>query len=141
MLNYVKFALEIEDSGVGISPENLKHIFIDFGKLEEHSKINQIGTGLGLSICKQIVEKMRGRINVESTVNVGTTFRVLISTKVMLEKEPRFIRKFKIQNKQVASKNIPIKSPRRSGGSFIRLSSNSLSCHGLNEYFSDIESS
>lgn len=93
-LNYIKFAIEIEDSGVGISQQNLKNIFVDFGKLDEHSKINKIGTGLGLSICKLIVENMRGQIQVESTLNVGTTFKVLIGTKIVLKKEPRFVRKF-----------------------------------------------
>ena len=90
---YVKFAIEIEDSGVGIKPENLKSIFIDFMKLKEHSKMNPNGTGLGLSICKHIVEKMGGKIKVESVPNVGTTFRVLISTKVKLSKEPDFLKK------------------------------------------------
>ena len=59
---YIKFAIEIEDSGVGISKENLKGLFTDFNKLDEHSKINPTGTGLGLSICKLIVEKMRGKV-------------------------------------------------------------------------------
>ena len=44
-------------------------MFIDFGKLSEHSKINPTGTGLGLSICKLIVENMRGKINVNSKIN------------------------------------------------------------------------
>ena len=90
---YVKFAIEIEDSGVGIKPENLKSIFIDFMKLKEHSKMNPNGTGLGLSICKHIVEKMGGKIKVNSVPNIGTTFRVLISTKVKLSKEPEFLNK------------------------------------------------
>lgn len=78
---YIKFAIEIEDSGVGISEENKNNLFIDFGKLKEHSSINPTGTGLGLSICKKIVTKMRGNIEVDSKINVGTTFRVLIGTK------------------------------------------------------------
>ena len=53
---YVRFSLEVEDSGLGISPENIKKLFIDFGKLEEHENINQQGTGLGLSICKKIID-------------------------------------------------------------------------------------
>lgn len=36
----MKFAIEVEDSGKGISKENLKNLFVDFGKLDEHSKIN-----------------------------------------------------------------------------------------------------
>ena len=71
---YIKYAIEIQDQGVGISEENKKKLFVDFMKLKEHSKMNPTGTGLGLSICKLIVEKMRGQINVESEVNKGTTF-------------------------------------------------------------------
>lgn len=77
-LFYVKFAIEIEDAGVGISPENQKNIFMDFGKLDEHKKLNPTGTGLGLSICKIIVEKMRGSIKFNSKLGVGTTFKINI---------------------------------------------------------------
>ena len=76
--------MEIEDSGVGISDENLKNIFVDFMKLNEHSKINPTGTGLGLSICKMIVERMRGRIDVRSKVGFGTAFSVILGSKVRL---------------------------------------------------------
>ena len=82
---YIKFAIEIEDSGVGISKENLPNIFIDFMKLQEHQKINPNGTGLGLSICKLIVEKMNGKIDVNSELGVGTTFKVTIFSKIFLE--------------------------------------------------------
>ena len=82
--SYIKYAIEIEDSGVGISEKNLKNIFVDFMKLNEHKNINPTGTGLGLSICKLLVEKMRGRIHVSSKVNVGTTFRIVISSKAKL---------------------------------------------------------
>lgn len=49
---------------------------MDFGKLDEHSKINAQGTGLGLSICKKMIEKMGGTVKVDSTEGVGTTFSV-----------------------------------------------------------------
>lgn len=70
----LKFAIEFQDTGVGISEENQKNLFINFGKLDEHSSINQKGTGLGLSICKKIIEQMGGKINFTSELNVGTTF-------------------------------------------------------------------
>ena len=89
--SYIKFAIEIEDSGVGISEENKKNIFIDFNKLKEHSKINPSGTGLGLSICKLIVEKMRGEIDVKSTQGVGSTFFVILRSKVKMDKEPVYL--------------------------------------------------
>lgn len=68
---------------MGISEENLDKIFVDFMKLDEHQKINLNGTGLGLSICKLIVEKMRGQIKVESKVGQGTTFKIIICTKIL----------------------------------------------------------
>ena len=53
---YAKFRIEIEDNGAGISEENINNLFIDFGMLELHRKMNSQGTGLGLSICKRIAE-------------------------------------------------------------------------------------
>ena len=49
---YAKFQIKIIDSWIGIKPENLKYLFLDFGKLDEHADKNPTGTGLGLSICK-----------------------------------------------------------------------------------------
>lgn len=77
--------MEIEDSGVGISDKNLKNLFIDFGKLEEHEKINPTGTGLGLSICKMILEQMGCKIFVKSELGLGTTFTIEICTEVKLD--------------------------------------------------------
>ena len=48
--------ISITDTGVGISPENIGKLFLDFGKLDENSARNKQGTGLGLSICKMIIE-------------------------------------------------------------------------------------
>jgi signal transduction histidine kinase len=53
---YLKFRIQIVDTGVGIKSENLDNLFQNFGKLDEHSKINPTGTGLGLSICKQMID-------------------------------------------------------------------------------------
>ena len=54
---------------------------MDFGKLDEHSKINAQGTGLGLSICKRMIEKMGGTVSVDSELNIGTTFTVSLVLK------------------------------------------------------------
>ena len=60
----------VEDTGIGIPPENTRHIFERFVKL--NSFIH--GTGLGLPICKSIIEKLDGEIGVESTVGKGSYF-------------------------------------------------------------------
>ena len=75
-MRQLKFAIEFQDTGVGISEENQENLFINFGKLDEHSSINRQGTGLGLSICKKIIEQMGGKINFVSKLNEGTTFTI-----------------------------------------------------------------
>ncbi len=70
-----KSLLCIEDSGVGISKENLDKIFKNNSFTTIGTK-EEKGTGLGLTICKELVELNKGRIWVESTVGVGSKFYV-----------------------------------------------------------------
>lgn len=72
-----------------MSEEDQKNIFVDFMQVQDHTKLNPNGTGLGLSICKLIVEKMRGHIDVKSQKNVGTTFSIIIRSKVLIKQEPK----------------------------------------------------
>jgi CheY-like chemotaxis protein len=70
--NYkVRFA--IADTGVGISPDKLEDIFLPFQQVGDRARYSS-GTGLGLPICQKIVELMGGQIQVESTLNQGSTF-------------------------------------------------------------------
>ena len=62
--------IEIADTGNGIPPEKLDKIYDPFFTTKDPGK----GTGLGLFIVRQIVERNKGRITVESTVGKGTTF-------------------------------------------------------------------
>jgi PAS domain S-box-containing protein len=64
----------VKDSGIGIPPENRARLFDPFFT----TKPIGVGTGLGLSICHGIVVGMGGRIEVESEVGQGTTFRVFL---------------------------------------------------------------
>jgi len=64
--------IEVQDTGKGIDQDNLNKIFDPFFTTKPVGK----GTGLGLSVSFSIIEKHHGRIEVESTVGKGTTFRV-----------------------------------------------------------------
>ena len=67
--------ISIADTGVGISEENLNKLFKSNSFTTIGTK-NEKGTGLGLSICKELVDLNNGKIWVESTLNVGSTFYV-----------------------------------------------------------------
>ncbi|MBD0830661.1 tetratricopeptide repeat-containing sensor histidine kinase [Aestuariibaculum sediminum] len=67
--------ISVADTGIGISEENMSKLFKN-SSFTTLGTNNEKGTGLGLSICKELVELNNGKIWVESTVNVGTTFYV-----------------------------------------------------------------
>jgi signal transduction histidine kinase len=64
----------VEDSGPGISTENLETIFKKFTQLRTPVNLQKKGTGLGLSIVKGIIEAHGGRIYVQSVLNKGSNF-------------------------------------------------------------------
>ena len=66
----------VSDTGYGIESEHLDKIFDRFYRVTTTRKLNQDGSGLGLSIAKWVVQEHGGTIEVESTLDVGTTFTV-----------------------------------------------------------------
>lgn len=65
-----KIRVYVKDTGIGIEPEKVDHIFDRFVKLNSFAQ----GTGLGLSICRMIIEKIGGEIGVTSELGKGSTF-------------------------------------------------------------------
>lgn len=70
--------LVCSDEGLGISAEDQKQLFTEFFRSSNPAAVAQPGTGLGLAIVARIVERHHGRIEVESELGTGSTFRVLL---------------------------------------------------------------
>ena len=63
----------VSDNGIGIPPEEMGHLFETF-----HTRKGDLGTGLGLAVSKRIVERHKGQILVESSLDSGSVFRILL---------------------------------------------------------------
>lgn len=70
--------ISIQDTGIGIPPRDLEHIFDEFYRVKNPETRTISGTGLGLSIAKKILEAHDGYIEVESQIQQGSIFRVLL---------------------------------------------------------------
>jgi len=70
------FIITIGDTGIGISPENYNKLFQPFEQVDSGIARRYGGTGLGLTIIQRLVDMMGGKIEVDSELNVGTTFRI-----------------------------------------------------------------
>jgi len=68
----------VRDTGVGIPPLQLQHVFEKFYQADNQESASHGGTGLGLAIARQIVQAHGGTISVESTVSLGTTFQIVL---------------------------------------------------------------
>ncbi len=65
---------EVADTGVGIAPKDLPHVFDEFFRGETARQVSAHGTGVGMAIVRRIIENWGGEIGVESEVGRGTTF-------------------------------------------------------------------
>ncbi|WP_242921981.1 ATP-binding protein [Pontibacter liquoris] len=71
-------AISVTDTGIGISPERLGHVFGEFNQADDSIMRKYGGTGLGLSISKKLVEMQGGTLSVHSTRGEGTNFTMVL---------------------------------------------------------------
>jgi PAS domain S-box-containing protein len=76
-----RIRVDVKDSGIGISPENINLLFNSFSQVDTSSRKSFGGTGLGLSISKELAHLMKGEVGVESVVGMGSTFWFTIELK------------------------------------------------------------
>ena len=68
--------LRVQDTGTGIPPESISHVFERFYRVDKARARESGGSGLGLAIVRSMVERNNGEITLQSTVGKGTTFTV-----------------------------------------------------------------
>jgi signal transduction histidine kinase len=78
-------SVEVQDTGAGISEENMRRIFTPFFTTKPIGK----GTGLGLAIVYGIIKMHQGQISVQSQVGEGTTFTIVLRERLPTQAETR----------------------------------------------------
>ena len=76
--NYVRTHITVADNGTGMSEEFLKHVFDSYSRVDTMRVHKTEGAGLGMAITKHIVDAMGGSITVESELNKGSKFQVIL---------------------------------------------------------------
>ena len=76
--------MSVSDSGIGIPPEKIDHVFDEFSQADESTTRDYGGTGLGLPISRRFCQMMGGDITVESTIGEGSTFMIRLPQEVAI---------------------------------------------------------
>ena len=79
--------LDIRDTGIGIPPEAVPHVFERFYRAEPSRSKEFEGAGLGLALVKWVVENHHGRVGVESQVGKGSCFTIWLPAATVPEKQ------------------------------------------------------
>ena len=81
------FCFSVSDTGIGMTPKFLKHIYEPFAQEGDDARSKFQGTGMGMPIVKSLIELMGGTIEISSEVGVGSTFNVQIPLDI--DKDPQ----------------------------------------------------
>lgn len=81
--DYMLFKVSVEDTGIGIKPEDLEKLFSEFERIEEKRNRNIEGTGLGLNIAKLLLDMMGSTLEISSVYGEGTTFSFSLKQRVI----------------------------------------------------------
>jgi CheY-like chemotaxis protein len=82
--------ISVRDTGLGMTPEQLAQLFQPFNRLGRENSAEE-GTGIGLVVTRQLVDMMGGMIDVQSTVGVGSEFRVELRRSIAPQLEPELL--------------------------------------------------
>ncbi|MDQ7091925.1 MAG: ATP-binding protein [Methylococcales bacterium] len=88
----VELIFNIQDSGIGITPEQIKKLFKPFTQADSSTTRHFGGTGLGLAICKQLTGLMGGHISVESDLGIGSIFTFTVNLGFQDEQSPIIVK-------------------------------------------------
>ncbi|MGR3274393.1 response regulator [Acaryochloris marina NIES-2412] len=95
---------DVKDTGIGIPPDKLEHLFKSFSQVDASTTRKFGGTGLGLAISKQLSELMGGKIWVTSEVSIGSTF----SFNIAASEIPNYVSPKAVSDIQLAGKQLLI---------------------------------
>jgi PAS domain S-box-containing protein len=79
------FRLEVEDTGIGVRPEDIPKLFTEFQQLDQSTSKKYQGTGLGLALTKRLVEAQGGSVGVSSRWGEGSTFYAILPIQAPLD--------------------------------------------------------
>lgn len=100
------FCFTIEDTGIGMTPEFLKHIYEPFAQEGNDARSKFQGTGMGMPIVKSLIDMMGGAIEISSELGVGSTFDVQIPLDIDRNPQTRMQPAEKVPNCSLAGMNV-----------------------------------
>lgn len=103
--DYGLYSFVIEDTGIGMNPDFLEHIFEVFARERDTTTSGIQGTGLGMAIVNRLVDVMNGKINIESALGKGTKVEIQIPMKICKSSET-------VENTKIDSKDFDFSGKR-----------------------------